>query len=70
LADRAVIALKHGALTVHTTFVTGMINKLAQLLSRALFDTYDIAMATSRSGRNFADHQRQTLRKAAFIFSI
>lgn len=25
-----------GALTVHTTFVTGMLNKLAQLLSQAL----------------------------------
>jgi uncharacterized membrane protein YoaK (UPF0700 family) len=59
-----------GALTVHTTFVTGMINKLAQLLSHALFDTYDIAMASSRSGHNFADHERQTLRKTGFIFSI
>ncbi len=35
-----------GPLTVHTTFLTGMINKLAQVISRILFDAYDV----SRSG--------------------
>jgi uncharacterized membrane protein YoaK (UPF0700 family) len=30
-----------GPLTVHTTFVTGMINKLAQLVSHLLFRAYD-----------------------------
>lgn len=30
-----------GPLTVHTTFVTGMVNKFAQLLARLAFQTYD-----------------------------
>lgn len=49
-----------GPLTVHTTFVTGMLNKLAQLLSHALFHHFD----TRRSERNVV------LREALFIFSI
>jgi uncharacterized membrane protein YoaK (UPF0700 family) len=56
-----------GALTVHTTFVTGMINKLSQLLSQVLFDTYDFAVAGSRSVEG---HRTKTLRSALFIFSI
>jgi len=31
-----------GPLTVHTTFVTGMINKLAQLISHIAFRAYDV----------------------------
>ncbi len=49
-----------GPLTVHTTFVTGMLNKLAQLLSRATFLTF----GDKRRER------RQVLRQAAFMFSI
>lgn len=60
-----------GALTVHTTFVTGMINKLAQLLSHALFDTYDIAHPQSAVvNHNYSEHRSKTLRNACFIFSI
>ena len=56
-----------GALTVHTTFVTGMINKLSQLLSQVLFDTYDLAVVSSASVKS---HRTKTLRSALFIFSI
>ncbi|MGI9103511.1 MAG: YoaK family protein [Terriglobales bacterium] len=54
-----------GSLTVHTTFVTGMLNKLAQLLSHAAFVTYDIAQ-----GREKTAHRRRILREAQFISSI
>jgi len=59
-----------GPLTVHTTFVTGMINKLGQLISQALFDTYDVAVATPGSGERSVLHRKQTLLKAMFMFSI
>jgi uncharacterized membrane protein YoaK (UPF0700 family) len=60
-----------GALTVHTTFVTGMINKLAQLVSQALFDTYDLGtMQSDSTVRERLQHRQQTVRKATFIFSI
>jgi uncharacterized membrane protein YoaK (UPF0700 family) len=45
-----------GALTVHTTFVTGMLNKLAQLSSRWMFLRYDL------SHRPFSAEQRSELR--------
>ena len=54
-----------GSLTVHTTFVTGMLNKLAQLLSQAVFLTYD-----NSRGKNETDHRRRVLREARFITSI
>ncbi len=60
-----------GALTVHTTFVTGMINKLAQLLSHALFDTYDISRLKSAAvNHTYFKHRSETLRNAFFIFSL
>src|SRR5579871_5547656 len=34
-----------GPLTVHTTFVTGMLNKIAQLLSHIAFRSYDLRRA-------------------------
>ncbi len=54
-----------GSLTVHTTFVTGMLNKLAQLLSHGAFLTYDLLR-----GRPTADRRSETIRQARFIFSI
>lgn len=51
-----------GALTVHTTFVTGMLNKLAQLVSHVLFLTFGDRPADRDRGR--------VLRDAAFIFSV
>lgn len=55
-----------GPLTVHTTFVTGMLNKLAQLLSNALFLSYDEARGRHERSYLRAKVHRQTL----FIFSI
>lgn len=55
-----------GPLTVHTTFVTGMLNKLAQLLSNALFLGYDQAR-----GRQERSHLRSKVhRQALFMFCI
>jgi uncharacterized membrane protein YoaK (UPF0700 family) len=44
-----------GSLTIHTTFVTGMLNKLAQLLSHAAFLTYDVLCGsqTARYSRSW-----------------
>jgi uncharacterized membrane protein YoaK (UPF0700 family) len=42
-----------GSLTVHTTFVTGMLNKLAQLISQALFLSHDLRLGRDvRAGRH------------------
>jgi uncharacterized membrane protein YoaK (UPF0700 family) len=62
---------KIGPLTVHTTFVTGMVNKLAQVSSRWLFGMYDLHREPSASGdgqlrRDTLDHARQ----ARFFFAI
>ncbi len=54
-----------GSLTVHTTFVTGMLNKLAQLLSHGVFLTYD-----RLQGRPTTAQRQETMRRAGFIFSI
>ncbi|MGH9728956.1 MAG: YoaK family protein [Candidatus Acidiferrales bacterium] len=38
-----------GPLTVHTTFVTGMVNKIGQLVSHITFRAYDLLKTKSRS---------------------
>jgi uncharacterized membrane protein YoaK (UPF0700 family) len=55
-----------GSLTIHTTFVTGMVNKLAQLLSHAAFLTYDV-LCGSQIARN---PRFRVLRESRFIFSV
>ncbi len=55
-----------GPLTVHTTFVTGMLNKLAQLISHALFLSYDTAIRR----RPLIGQRRRVFRETAYIFSI
>ena len=54
-----------GSLTVHTTFVTGMLNKLAQLASQAMFLTYDV-----RTNPVVRPARDKVVRQAWFIFSI
>jgi uncharacterized membrane protein YoaK (UPF0700 family) len=54
-----------GSLTVHTTFVTGMLNKLAQLLSQAVFLNHDI-----HHGHDMRAERRKVGREARFIFSV
>ena len=58
-----------GPLTVHTTFVTGMINKLGQLVSRILFRAYDFLRGRERSPQRVAE-QRAESRQAAFLLGI
>ena len=36
-----------GPLTIHTTFVTGMLNKFAQLLAHGMYHAYDLLRARS-----------------------
>lgn len=59
-----------GALTVHTTFVTGMINKLAQLVSRAAFATWDLLRAAPEARAGHRARRQEELSRAFFIFSI
>lgn len=54
-----------GSLTVHTTFVTGMLNKLAQLLSHVVFLTYDRLRR-----REISSDRRKVFRRTAFISGI
>jgi uncharacterized membrane protein YoaK (UPF0700 family) len=57
-----------GPLTVHTTFVTGMINKLAQLVSRILFRGYDFLRGRATTEKRA--EQSAECKQASFIFSI
>jgi uncharacterized membrane protein YoaK (UPF0700 family) len=60
-----------GALTIHTTFVTGMINKLAQLASHILFHSYDVWRATdSRQREYFRRLRENVVHQALFFFSV
>lgn len=59
-----------GPLTVNTTFVTGMINKLCQLLSHWMFRTYDLRHVGRQREHELREARRHTAREARFIFSI
>jgi uncharacterized membrane protein YoaK (UPF0700 family) len=59
-----------GPLTVHTTFVTGMINKLSQLLSHWIFRTYDLVHVGKQRNHELRESRRHTASQARFIFSI
>ncbi|MGB8540485.1 MAG: YoaK family protein [Candidatus Acidiferrales bacterium] len=58
-----------GPLTVHTTFVTGMLNKLAQLVSHILFRGYDLLHSKARSGEAHRDHKRD-IQQALFLSAV
>jgi uncharacterized membrane protein YoaK (UPF0700 family) len=58
-----------GALTVHTTFVTGMLNKIAQLISHCLFYTYDLHHFSSAKDKLLAERHKAVL-QARFLFAI
>jgi len=59
-----------GPLTVHTTFVTGMINKLAEITSHVFFGAYDLIRKTSRQEREVRSKLRDDCGKAGFLFGI
>jgi uncharacterized membrane protein YoaK (UPF0700 family) len=58
-----------GPLTVHTAFVTGMINKLAQLISHLMFRGYDLLHSKARSSEAHRD-QKRDLQQALFLSAI
>lgn len=58
-----------GPLTVHTTFVTGMVNKLAQLVSRIFFRSYDL-LTGHRDTPEARAHQSAESQQAVFLFAI
>ena len=58
-----------GPLTVHTTFVTGMVNKLAQLVSRICFRTYDLLRRHAGSAR-LRLARKQESQESLFLFVI
>jgi uncharacterized membrane protein YoaK (UPF0700 family) len=55
-----------GSLTVHTTFVTGMLNKLAQLLSHASFLTYDQLRGSPTASKS----RSKVLAESRFMFGV
>jgi uncharacterized membrane protein YoaK (UPF0700 family) len=56
-----------GPLTVHTTFVTGMLNKLAQLISHFLFRSYDLIRADERDAPRLRKMRNQHMHEALFF---
>jgi uncharacterized membrane protein YoaK (UPF0700 family) len=60
-----------GPLTIHTTFVTGMMNKFAQLASRWLFLSYDLHSSANPPAIADLDKNRSKVAsEAQFVFSI
>lgn len=54
-----------GPLTVHTTFVTGMVNKIAQLVTRTIFRAYDFSRSPALKN---ADAVKQQLEIEMTLF--
>lgn len=62
---------KVGPLTIHTTFVTGMLNKLAELVSRWIFLNHEVRrFANSQKENGLKSKRAETFREAAFILAI
>ena len=60
-----------GPLTIHTTFVTGMLNKFAQAVSEWLFWVHDeLQKKTLRGSIWQASRQHSAFRNAKFVFAI
>jgi uncharacterized membrane protein YoaK (UPF0700 family) len=59
-----------GPLSVHTTFVTGMLNKLAQVISHALSATWDALTCAPDCRAQHISKRRDSVSKALFLFGI
>jgi uncharacterized membrane protein YoaK (UPF0700 family) len=59
-----------GPLTVHTTFVTGMLNKLAQLISHALYASWDALTCTPEVRAGHLAKRDERWAQARFLFGI
>lgn len=58
-----------GPLTVHTTFVTGMLNKIAQLVSHIGFRTFDLVRGKSREAK-MIERRNEDIKAVAFLVAI
>ncbi|MGC2508036.1 MAG: YoaK family protein [Candidatus Acidiferrales bacterium] len=58
-----------GPLTVHTTFVTGMVNKTAQLVTRIGFRAYDLPRSGSRIAA-VRREQRDDIQMSLFLIGV
>ena len=58
-----------GPLTVHTTFVTGMVNKTAQLISRIMFRAYDLRRSASANAAGRRD-QKDEVEMTLFLSGV
>ncbi len=58
-----------GPLTVHTTFVTGMVNKVAQLISHIAFRSYDMARKRPLTA-SVLRQWHEDIKQAAFLSTI
>lgn len=61
---------KIGPLTVHTTFVTGMLNKLAQVGSLWIFAAYDLYFRKRDSDGHLRHELRENAQRARLLFFI
>jgi uncharacterized membrane protein YoaK (UPF0700 family) len=59
-----------GPLTIHTTFVTGMLNKLSQLISHLLFETYALHRASPTQRNHYLVLRRMSAAQTTFIAGI
>jgi uncharacterized membrane protein YoaK (UPF0700 family) len=59
-----------GPLTIHTTFVTGMLNKLSQLISHLLFETYDLHRASPTQKAHYLALRKTSTAQTTFIAGI
>jgi uncharacterized membrane protein YoaK (UPF0700 family) len=59
-----------GPLTVHTTFVTGMLNKLAQLTSHVVFHSLEAQRSTGRNREAHRHARREKGQSALFLLAI
>jgi uncharacterized membrane protein YoaK (UPF0700 family) len=59
-----------GPLTVHTTFVTGMLNKLAQLIAHSLYATWDALTCHPDQRAQHHAERAQASSQAVFLFGI
>ena len=59
-----------GSLTIHTTFVTGMINKLAQQFSHLVFESYALYKVSSDRKSHYRALRNNSASQVAFFSSI
>lgn len=59
-----------GPLTIHTTFVTGMLNKLSQLISHLLFETYSLHRVSPTRKAHYLALRKTSAAQTTFIAGL